>query len=500
MTFACVVTPTFFVPLVLTIGGWLFMRSTPGPTPEGQRVMAGVALYFDVDDAGDTVVAEIRGRKAKAGDLREQVSIARAPTWEAERVGVGSMLGEVSDDGRWAIWLASKERHRRMGPVRLRAVAGGAPIDAGAGMPPFLFDPAGTRVIWIGNYQASSGRGSLVEVPLAAAANPATPSKQSSKLLVHDILPGAFDLLADGTLIAIQTRNREACRAMAIGIGGSAARAIGAEGLDCTDPRPVHTLERGGGAVLFRHAPDANGKRRLSRWAAGAAQVETIADDADAIAIDREGTLWWAAENGTRVDLGLRRAGAAKEDLGSVEGRFVRSVHPVPGGGVWIALADRRCDGEDRAASAAIPACLRLVEAGGAPPPPAELGLVRRIVAPESGWPVAVFAGSGAAPSLLAIHRADAPPVAVGDAAVAVEFSPDGKKVAARLATGKLPGSPEGVETVVLVALETGTRRELSRGAEEAGEIRWAADRLFHAWRARRRLSDPRNGLYRVEP
>lgn len=483
-----------FLPLVLIAGcrGPL----PAGPAPEGERVMSGVVLYFDVDDAGETVVAELRGRKAKAGDLREQVSIARAPAWEAERVGVGSMLGEVSDDGRWAIWLASKERHLRMGPVRIRAVAGGSPIEAGVGMPPFLFDPKGGRAIWMSNYQASSGRGSVVEVALGGAAG----AKQSSKLLVHDVLPGSFGLLADGTLIAIQTRGRESCHAMAAGPGGAAARAIGADALDCADPRPPYSIGRDGASVFFRHAPDATGNRRLSRWSPGDAQVTTLAGDADALAIDTDSTLWWAAEHDGRVTLGALRPGAAPATLGSLEGRFVRSVHPVPGAGAWIALADRRCEGNDPTAASIVPACLRLLEAGGAPPPPATLGLVRRIVAPASGWPVAVFAGPGAAPSLVAIHRADAPPVPVGDDAVAVEFSPDGKHVAARLATGSIAPSAEGVESVVLVNLETGARRELSKGADEPGEIRWVGNRLFHAWRARKRMADPRNGLYRVEP
>lgn len=466
---------------VLAAGGC--RRAPGGPAPAGEKVLEGVVLHFDVSDDARTVVAERRGRKRKAGDLREQVAIVPRPGATPEDLGRGSMLGEVSGDGRWAVWLASKERSQRMGPVRFRAVDGGDARDGGTGMPPFLFVPGGdaaARAVYLTSFQASTGVGALTETGLPDG-RPPTPRLQS-------VPPDGYFALADGAIVALQRPASRPCRALVLPPEGAAVPI--ADELDCADARLPLSPDGGRGALL-RRAPDAHGRRALLHWRPGAT-TRTIAPDADAWALTGDGVLWWAA-TGTAGTVGVGHRPLDGDDgppaHETLPGRFVRGIHPVPGGGVWILLADRACD--ESAASTRFPACLRFAGAGGAPAPPAT-ETIRRVAAAEGGWPIALFVGGRGEARLVALTD-PALPIGIGARARAVAFSPDGDWVAARM-------DAEDGEEVVLAHPASGRREVLSRGAPEPGEIRWVGPWLFHAWRDRRRMSDGRNGLYRVRP
>ena len=240
------------------------------------------------------------------------------------------------------------------------------------------------------------------------------------------------------------------------------------------------------------------GRRALVRWRDGIAGLAPIAEDAAAWTLDRAGRAWWV--DGTLHAFREPEGGGAPVSLGDVPGRDPVSVHPLPSGnGAWIALADRPCVPAPPPASAGAAlvaalsrgGCPRLVLAGAGPVPPEVKGL-RRIVAPPEGWPVVLFGPVEGRPAFVAAGD-PADPVTVEDGGLlGTAFSPDGRRVAARL-------DRDGGEAIVLVDVASGTTSVLAEQAPEA-LLSWHGDAVVYAWRNRWWRGDPRNGLYRVRP
>src|SRR5688500_20157817 len=102
--------------------------------------------------------------------MRERVVLAVSPDWtkDPEVLGGGAMLPQVSRDGRWVVWLASKERSDPGGPARLRATTGGDVHDLKHAMPPFVLTtgsgvlkttaPGQSRVLFLSRFARSEGR------------------------------------------------------------------------------------------------------------------------------------------------------------------------------------------------------------------------------------------------------------------------------------------------------------------------------------------------------
>jgi hypothetical protein len=458
----------------LVLGAAACTSKPKGPIPEGTRVLDGAALDWDVSANGEAAIGEIRGHHKVPGDTREHLVVAVAPDWKGENLGPGATLGALSPDARWMAWLASRDRDKRLGPGSARAVAGGGAASLGPAMPPFVFGGDG-RVRFLAAFDPAVGRGLLYEASLAGG---------PARMLTDQVPPDGFATLGSAQTIVIRSAAPSVpCTAMLLTAGK--LRAI-SQGLDCASASPPFFIDDPG-TVWLRHFPDGAGHRALGRWRDPSETVVT--PSADVFAIDGAGGAWWAASTsaGTISVSRLAPHAPAPEDVARLPGRFPRSIHPVPGGGAWLVLADRACAGDGSSASA-IPACLRIEPVGGAAAPP-RMGMIQRIESSPRGWPIGVFAGDGTPPALTAFGRADAG-VPIGAAGRGIAFSPDGRFAAARILL-------EDGESVVLADLETGALRTLSRGAPDT-DVRWADGAVFHLWRAVHDLDDPRNGVYRV--
>ena len=88
-----------------------------GPMPSGERIADGVVLSYEASDGATAIVAEIRGLRLQPGGVRETLWVAREPFEKSdfEALGRGAALGEISRDGRFVSWLASKERGHSTG-------------------------------------------------------------------------------------------------------------------------------------------------------------------------------------------------------------------------------------------------------------------------------------------------------------------------------------------------------------------------------------------------
>lgn len=463
--------------------GALLRKRPAGPPPTGTKVLEGIVTSFDVSDDGLVVVAEIRGRKAKPGEMRERVVLAVGPDWskDPEGLGGGAMLPQVSRDGRWVVWLASKERSDPTGPARLRATTGGEAFDLKRAMPPFVLTtgsaimtaaaPSQSRVLFLARFAAANGTGALVEYHAARGGEP-------SQVLTN-VPPGYFAPIAGG-VFGIQSAKSAVGRCSAIHVTGGRALPI-AELLDCSDPRPPYDLSPNGGVLLRRAADAQTGRRALLHWKPGQSGTTPLAEDVDAFEHDRSGAFWWASEEAGKVTV-LHEGALA----GTIDGSFVRGLHPVPGGGAWITLADRRCTPDSTPSPS--PACFRFVAAGAVAPPTPHV--VRRVE--TRPWPLVAFVGETTPPELLAVFD-PARPVTVKGPVLGVSVSESGRRLALRRQL-------EDGESVAIVDLSTGNERVLSTGAPEAGEARFYGERLYYSWKNRRYLSDKRNGLYVLEP
>ena len=473
-----------------TIGSW----HTPavGPMPSGQRIADGVVLSYEASDGATAIVAEIRGLRLQPGGVRETLWVAREPFEKSdfEALGRGAALGEISPDGRFVSWLATKERGHSTGPGRLRGVEKDAPvIDARALLPPVLFD--GSRAAALTAYQASAGRGTLMHVDFDAG---------TSKILSPNIPGGGFGLLDGGRTFALR-RPYSAVNAEAVVLGPAISPAIPlTANVDVDGPPPAFRIAPDRRAVTMRLAPDADGRRALVRWKDGVAGLAPVAPDAAAWTLDRDGVAWWVAvENGA-----VRAYREGAELLGEIAGRDPVSVHPLPAStGVWVALADRPCIAEPAptpvSGGAAIVeslarergVCTRLVVVGVGDAPPVVEGL-RRVAAAPEGWPVALIGPVGGHPALIAVGDPRVPLVVEDGSLLSTVFSRDGRFVGARL-------DADDGERIVLVDLTKATTTLLAEQAPES-LMSWNGDVLVYAWRNRWWRSDPRNGLYRVRP
>lgn len=462
-----------------TIGTW--RSPAAGPMPEGTRLADGVVLSYDAADGATAIVAEIRGMRLQPGGVRETLYVAHEPFEkdDFEALGRGATIGEISPDGRFVSWLASKERGDRTGSGRLRSAEPGAkPISERTLLPPVLFDRDAPRAVAIGSYQAAAGRGTLLHFDLAAG---------TSKMLSPNVPVGAFALLSGGRTFALR-RPWNAAHAEAVVLGPSISPAIPLTA-SVDEDGTVFRVAFDRRAVTIRLAPDAAGRRALVRWSDGVAGLAPVAEDAAAWTLDRTGHAWWidSAQHAFREP----EDGGTPVSLGDVAGRDPVSVHPLPSGsGAWIAFADRPCVAATDGATTR-GGCVRLALAGTGPVPPQVPGL-RRIVAPPEGWPVVLFGPVEGRPAFVAIGDPVAPRTIEDGGLLGTAFSPDGRRVAARI-------DRDGGEAIVLVDLESGTTTVLAEQAPES-LLSWHGDAVVYAWRNRWWRGDPRNGLYRVIP